>query len=221
MSDFPATAGQTASEPAPKAPKRSVAEQFADLGDRVGALPTRQRWGVIALTVLVGWFAVDELVWSWARSWAADSDRIASALARGASRRGAAPSADLRRMVATYGAVLPPADAATGREELAAAINEVLRAKGISGYSYEARTGARLKDPDASILGGAVDRIQAEVKFDTTAEALPDVVAALESHPDIELVSAMRITRNEQTRKITVQATVESWVLSAGGRRTR
>jgi hypothetical protein len=221
MSDFPATAGSSTSEPAPKARKRSIGEQVTDLGDRIGALPSRQRWAVIALAVLVGWFAVDELVWSWARSWSTESDRIAAALARGASRRGAAPSAELRRMVATYGAVLPPADAATGREELAAAINEVLRAKGISGYSYEARTGARLKDPDASVLGGAVDRIQAEVKFDTTAEALPEVIASLESHPAIELVSAMRVTRNEQTRKITVQATVESWVLSAGGRRSR
>ena len=56
------------------------------------------------------------------------------------------------------------------------------------------------------------------MRFETTAEELPSLIADLESHPGIEMVSALRVTRNEQSRKIAVQATIEAWTLSAGGR---
>jgi hypothetical protein len=59
------------------------------------------------------------------------------------------------------------------------------------------------------------------VKFDTTAEALPRIVAELEASPVIDGVTTIRLEKNEQTRKITVQATIEAWVLSAGGRGAR
>jgi hypothetical protein len=194
-----------------------VRQQAADLGARFAALPPRQRWAIGAVAVLLGFLAVDDLLWTPARHWAGEADRIAQALQRGA-QRSSSVTTDLKRAVGTFGAVEPPGDAARGREQLAESINEVAKRHKVSGYSYEARVGSRLKDPDAQVLGPAIDRLQAEVRFETTAEALPALVADLESHPGIELVSALRITRNEQSRKIAVQATIEAWTLSAGGR---
>ena len=212
------TPKQPQAEPATRsAPRRSVRQQAADLGARFAALPPRQRWAIGAVAVLLGFLAVDDLLWTPARQWAGEADRIAQALQRGA-RRNSSVTTDLKRAVGTFGAVEPPGDAARGREQLAESINEVAKRHKVSGYSYEARVGSRLKDPDAQVLGPAIDRLQAEVRFETTAEELPALIADLESHPGIEMVSALRITRNEQSRKVAVQATIEAWTLSAGGR---
>ena len=214
-----AVAGE-ATDPAPKLARKGLREQATDLRARYDALPSRQRWLVLGVMVVLGWLAADEFLWAPARAWSAESERIEQALDRGA-RRESTVTSDLRRSVATFGAVQSPGPAANGREELARSIDEVLRRHKVAGYSYEARTGQRVKDADAGVLGPAIDRLQAEVKFEVKAEDLPKVIADLESSPDIDGISALRIDKNEQTRKITVQATIEAWVLSAGGRSSR
>lgn len=206
--------------PAPKAARKGLREQAADLRARYDALPSRQRWLVLGVLVVLGWLVADEFLWAPARSWAAESERIEQALDRG-TRRETSVTSDLRRSVATFGAVQAPGPAANGREALARSIDEVLRKHKVAGYSYEARTGQRVKDADAGMLGAAIDRLQAEVKFEVKAEDLPKVIADLESSPVIDGISTLRIDKNEQTRKITVQATIEAWVQSAGGRGAR
>jgi hypothetical protein len=66
-----------------------------------------------------------------------------------------------------------------------------------------------------------VERLQAEVKFEVPADTLPALVAELEAHPVIDGIAAIRIEKNEQARKLSVQATVESWVTASGERRSR
>ena len=219
MSDHAAHAETVPARPK-TSPKRSLREQVADLRARYDALPRNQRWMVLAVLAVIGYVAADELLWAPARAWAAQSERIEQALDRGAGRA-AAVTVDLRRSVATFGPVDPPGPAATGREALARAIDGVMRRNKVAGYSYETRVGQRVKDPDAAALGAAVDRLQAEVKFEIAAEALPRLVAELEADPVIDGVTSIRIEKNDQARKLGVQATIESWVLSAGGRSAR
>ena len=130
--------------------KRSMASQWSDLKARYTSLPRRQQWVVLAAIALLGWFLADTIAWQRAAEWGAESDQIESALARGAGRQ-ATVTTDLKRNVATYGAVEVPGDAAQGREELARAINDIAKKHKVAGYSYEARTGQRLKDADAEI----------------------------------------------------------------------
>jgi hypothetical protein len=217
MTDLPTAVPDTASA---KPRARSLRAQGAELRTRFDALPSRQRWLVVAVLAVAGYLLVDEYVWSWSRAWQAESTQIEAALRRAAARRAPA-SVDLARAVATFGPVEPPADAARGREELAQAIEDVATAHKVAGYSYEVRVGPRVKDPDAAVLASAIERIQAEVRFDTTAEELPRIVADLESHPSIEAISALRIQRNDQARKMNVQATIEAWVVAGRGRRDR
>jgi hypothetical protein len=217
MTDLPTAVPDTASA---KPRARSLRAQGAELRTRFDALPSRQRWLVVAVLAVAGYLLVDEYVWSWSRAWQAESTQIEAALRRAAARRAPA-SVDLARAVATFGPVEPPADAARGREELAQAIEDVATAHKVAGYSYEVRVGPRVKDPDAAVLAPAIERIQAEVRFDTTAEELPRIVADLESHPSIEAISALRIQRNDPARKMNVQATIEAWVVAGRGRRDR
>ena len=217
MTDLPTAVPDTA---AAKPRARSLRAQGVELRARFDALPSRQRWLVVAVLAVAGYLLVDEYVWSWSRAWQAESAQIEAALRRAGARRAPA-SVDLARAVATFGPVEPPADAARGREELAQAIEDVAKAHKVAGYSYEVRVGPRVKDPDAAVLAPAIERIQAEVRFDTTADELPRIVADLESHPSIEAISSLRIQRNDQARKMNVQATIEAWVVAGRGRRDR
>lgn len=214
MTDLPDIPAPEA-KPAGKRP--SLAEQAAQLRARVDGLPRERRWAVYALLALIAWLAADDLLWAPARAWSAESDRIEEALDRG-SKRGDAVTSDLRRAIATFGPIEPPGPAATRREDLARAIDEVLRRNKVGGYSYETRFGQRVKESEGL---GAVERLQAEVKFDIPADALPAIVSELESHPTIDAVAAMRLEKNEQSRKLTVQATIECWVTGGGDRRRR
>ena len=198
----------------------SLRGQGAGLRARFDALPARQRLIVVVLAALIGYLLVDEYVWTWSRAWRAECVQTEAALRRASARRSPA-SVELARSVATFGPVEPPGDAARGREELARAIEDVAKEHKVAGYSYEVRVGPRVKDPDAPLLAPAVERMQAEVRFDTTAEELPGIIADLESHPSVEAISALRIQRNDQTRKMNVQATIEAWVVAGRGRRDR
>jgi hypothetical protein len=212
MTNLPTTPETVTPAPA----RRSLAMQWAELKAKYEALPQRQRWVVIGAIAVLAWFVADSVAWQRAAEWSAEGDQIEAALKRGATRQSTVTT-DLKRQVATYGAVGVPADAGPGREELDRAINDIAKKHKVAGYSYEARTGQRMKDPDAAVLGGSLDRLQAEVKFETTAEELPRILDELEGHPGVEAISALRLTKNDQSRKITVQATIEAWV-TAGSR---
>jgi hypothetical protein len=215
MTNLPTTTDTVTPAPA----RRTLAMQWSDLKARYDALPQRQRWIVIGAIALLAWFAADSVAWQRAAEWSAEGDQIEEALQRGACRQSTVTT-ELKRDVATYGAVNIPGEAGQGREELDRAINDIAKKHKVAGYSYEARTGQRMKDPDAAPLGGSLDRLQAEVKFETTAEELPRILDELEGHPGVETISALRLTKNEQSRKITVQATIEAWVVggSRGGK---
>lgn len=215
MTDLPDIADAETAKPAGR--RASLAEQAAQLRARVAALPRERRWAVYAVLALLAWLAADDLLWAPARAWSAEADRIEQALDRGATR-GQAVTADLKRAIATFGPVEPPGPAATRREDLARAIDEVLRRNKVGGYSYETRFGQRVKESEGL---GAVERLQAEVKFEIPADALPALVSELESHPVIDGVAAIRIEKNDQARKLGVQATIECWVTGSGERRAR
>ena len=107
MTDLPTAVPDTASA---KPRARSLRAQGAELRTRFDALPSRQRWLVVAVLAVAGYLLVDEYVWSWSRAWQAESTQIEAALRRAAARRAPA-SVDLARAVATFGPVEPPAGA--------------------------------------------------------------------------------------------------------------
>ena len=82
MTNLPANV-DTVERPRRRAPRRPLRAQVADLRARYDALPKRQQWLVLGAMVLVGWLAADELLWSRARSWSAESSQIEAALDRG------------------------------------------------------------------------------------------------------------------------------------------
>lgn len=199
-------------------PKKPLRQQAAELKQRYRAMPQRQQWLLIGVAAVVGFLLVDQYLWAQAEEWRVSGDRIEAALARSRSVQ-ANVTSDLQRSVATFGPVEPPSKDDAGRVALGNAVNEVLKKHRVAGSSFDSRAGQRIKDSNATVFNGGLERLQAELKFESTAEELPKILADLEAHPDIETISGMRLQRNEQTRKITVQATVECWVVPGAGSR--
>ncbi|MCZ6494322.1 MAG: hypothetical protein O6933_09610, partial [Planctomycetota bacterium] len=58
-----------------------------------------------------------------------------------------------------------------------------------------------------------------DFRFDAAPDEAIAIIAELESSPMIEAISSVRITRVSGTRKVTVDLTVEAWIVSAEPRR--
>ena len=54
-----------------------------------------------------------------------------------------------------------------------------------------------------------------DLRFDATPAIAAKVIAALETSPDIDAISSLRMTRQPGPRRVTVVLTVESWIVSA------
>ncbi len=203
----------TAPTPPSKPAKPSLREQWSALTGRFKALPARQQWMLVGLAVVGFYFVADEYLWSVARQWESNGDRIESALNRSSSRN-ALVTPELVRAVSVFGAVEPPGRNDQDRIELGNAINEVFKRHNVTGSSFDSRAAQRLKDPDGNIFGGiGIDRVQAEVKFEVTPDELPKVLAEIEAHPAVESISTLRLQRTpDATKRMQVQATIEAWV---------
>lgn len=208
--------------PTPKPTRPPLREQWADLAARFNAQPARLRWLMLAIGIVVAFIATDEYPWALARSWQAQGDRIERALVR-SSGRTALVNPELVRAVAVFGPVEPPGAGDEDRIELGNAINEIFKRHNVTGSSFDSRSGQRMKDPDTARFGGVgLERLQAEVKFEVTADELPKVLAEFEAHPAIESVSTLRLQRpTDPSKRLQVQATIEAWVQATGSTRSR
>lgn len=189
---------------------------------RYHAMTTGKRLCVIAVLAVLGFLAADEYSWSLARKWASEGDAIETVLRRSGKARDLVNS-DLRRAVATYGPVVPPQLGDEGGESMTRAVEDILNKFKVTGLSFDRRSGQRMRDQDTEQFGSnGLDRSQADVKFETTAEDLPKILAALEGDERIAAVTSLRIQGASQSasRRLNVQATIEAWV-QAGRSRSR
>lgn len=182
---------------------------------RFRSLPRGGKIGVIAVTVLLAWVALEQWSWSWARDWASECERIEQALS---DSRQLASGADAMAVTGAelYGPVDPPGSESEGAEALAQAVVEVVKRHGTNSFTYDAqRASSRLAG--AATVGGSqrLSKISGEVQFEATPAETAKIIADLESSPAIEAVSGLRIQKRENEGKVVVRLTVESWVYAA------
>ena len=66
--------------------------------------------------------------------------------------------------------------------------------------------------------GQRVEAIKGELRFEAKPSVTIQIISELESNPDIDAVSSVRLTKGENGR-VDVQLTVMSWVLVSDTRR--
>ena len=90
-----------------------------------------------------------------------------------------------------------------------------MRKKDIRSYGLDMRPAQALPSsvlPDvAARIGGVMGRLTADLRFEATPEAATAVVAALDADPAVDAISDLRITYRRDTRRVSVQMTVEKW----------
>ncbi len=184
-------------------------------------LPRAVRWLLITLLAVVMFIIVDDYAWALGRTWNEKADRIIRQVADAANYESREREArSLRTAIEALGPVEPPTALAPSSEALTAVVNEVLGKYGVSGeWNPKGATTMSSNDTRRAMPGKKIDRISGELRFDATVADAIAIIADFESRPEIEAVSAVRMTRQSAITKVRVNMTIDAWVISESGSR--
>ena len=114
-------------------------------------------------------------------------------------------------------------EAVEANEALTETVNAIIKRHTVSKDDFKIRRPARLPTGTLEkIVKGSnkrVEKLTGELRFEATSENMLAIIAELESSPDIESVSHVRLNKLSGTRKLSVQLQVEAWILASVTRR--
>ncbi|MFB3138343.1 MAG: hypothetical protein ACE10B_03885 [Phycisphaerales bacterium] len=191
--------------------------------NRFRQLPRAVQWASLAAIGIGLFLLYDEHVRPITTTWHDHADEMLKEV--GEAARSENRSRQLRAMrepILGLGAVETPSNEAQGSNALNDAVNEVLKRHNVTRDSFNLRGATRLPRSTLSQIiqtNQLVQRITGDFRFDAAPDEAIAIIAELESSPMIEAISSVRITRVSGTRKVTVDLTVEAWIVSAEPRR--
>ena len=191
--------------------------------NRFRQLPRAVQWAGLAAIGIGLFLLYDEHVRPITTTWHDHADEMLKEV--GEAARSENRSRQLRTMrepILGLGAVETPGNEAQGSNALNDAVNEVLKRHNVTRDSFNLRGATRLPRSTLSQIiqtNQLVQRITGDFRFDAAPDEAIAIIAELESSPMIEAISSVRITRVSGTRKVTVDLTVEAWIVSAEPRR--
>lgn len=191
--------------------------------NRFRSWPRAAQAGAVVAALLVGWWLCSDTVWSWARGYSDRAGELRNLLARSQeqTRKGLNEARD---SVLAHGRVQPPRRPEEGAALLAQAATRIIKSnEGVTAYKYEARGISRLPGSALRDLVGAnqrAERVTAEIQFEAAPDIVAKVLAELESSPEIDSISTLRMVRLDASKKLRVRAVIEAWVVSSGGSRS-
>jgi len=185
-------------------------------------LPRAAQWLTFAIVFTVLFLAWHSVLGEIAANWNASADTIEADVRT--VRNSREVLADLKRLgdpITAIGEVATPGGKNEGGVAMSNAVIEIM---GTMKYSFglNASGGNLPQDISRSVSRGGqrLSRLTGDLKFEATPEKAVDIIAAFETHPDIEAVSSVRLTRSS-AGKLTVRLTLEAWVVAektTGGR---
>jgi hypothetical protein len=187
------------------------------------ALPRSMRWalmGAAGVALFLVWDSASRPV---TESWQAKADELQADLARVRSSRDLGQELKHRAkmdLVVAFGPVEIPGSEADGKKGLTDAVNEILRDYSISDNSFDLRQSGRLPKGSLSAIarGKRVTRLRGDLRFEAAVEDVTDIIAQLESSPQIESISSVRLNKLGN-RRLQVYLILDTWVLSASSDR--
>ena len=186
---------------------------------RYRGLPSTMRWSIAAGVVAVVFLLWNDYIVRMTDEWNQRSEQMLASVDEAAGDTQRLQSLRvLRPVVLGLGPIDAPADESTAEKRLNTAINEVLRNHTVSQDSYSYRGPNKLRRGTLSRViapGKQVERITGDLRFDATPGVAAKIIAELEASPDIDAISSFRMTRQPGPRKVTVDLTVEAWIVTA------
>ena len=191
--------------------------------NRFRQLPRAVQWAGLAAIGIGLFLLYDEHVRPITTTWHDHADEMLTEVGEAAkSENRSRQLRAMREPILGLGAVETPSNEAQGSNALNDAVNEVLKRHSVTRDSFNLRGATRLPRNTLSKIiqtNQLVQRITGDFRFDAAPDEAVAIIAELESSPVIEAISSLRITRVSGTRKVTVDLTVEAWVVSAEPRK--
>ena len=187
---------------------------------RFRRLPRALQWAVYAAVGMGGFVVVNDHVWKQAAEWRRQADSIQADLQDVHDGRSIADKLlKMQDTIVAHGPVSIPDsdDAEAGSDAFNATVTAVLKAHSVRNDSFDRRDLSKLKLDHASFVpaGQEAHYISGDLRFEASPDEAVAVIAELESSPDIEAVTSVRMTRPGSARRVKVQVTLEAWVLTA------
>lgn len=191
---------------------------------RFNELPRAAKWALIGTVTIIGFLIYTDYLRNFADRWNSEADAIRSQVRQAASTMDQLDSGrSMQDLISGLGVVEKPADEAKANEALTETVNAIIKRHAVSNDDFKIRPPARLPTGTLEkIVRGnnkRVERLTGELRFEASSENMLAIIAELESSPDIESVSHVRLNKLAGTRKLSVQLQVEAWILTSVTRR--
>lgn len=170
--------------------------------------------GLLAVMVLLLW---QWYVWAAATTLNERADEYKEAITR-AGESDHQLNDRIEAAILALGETEPLTDEVMGTAELSAVIARVLDDHNVLSRDVDTKPRVKFSSRDRPRMvpaGYDGERVTAEVRFEASPEDAFAVIAELESSPEVETVSKVRISRTTDRRKktVNVQMSVEAWVV--------
>lgn len=194
----------------------------APIWQRYRKLPRATQWALAAGIAVVVFLIYDSIVGPLTGSWNEQADEMLAdvATATGGGQR-ARQVSGLREPILALGVVSMPGTESDANQALHAIVNDVLKRHPVSRDSFNYHGAAKLPRGtlrDVLASGQSLERISGDLRFDAEPEEAMSIIAELEDSPNIESISSVRMTRQAGPQKVTVDLTVDAWIVSADTR---
>ncbi len=191
---------------------------------RFNELPRAAKWALIGIVTIIALLIYIDYLRNFADQWNSEADRIRSQVRQAASTNSQLDGGrSMEDLISGLGEVEKPADEAKANEALTETVNAIIKRHAVSKDDFKIRRPARLPTGTLEkIVKGSnkrVEKLTGELRFEATSENMLAIIAELESSPDIESVSHVRLNKLSGTRKLSVQLQVEAWILASATRR--
>ena len=197
---------------------------MSDVRSKWSQMPRATRWGVLAGAGIVAYFGLFEPWLGRMQSLSSKASAKTAELANLSGRAGSieAAKASMLQGLARYGEGTLPGDAAAGSIALNKRLEAVLQEHAVKGATTTART-ASLNAGPLNPAGSTtrLDRLVAELQFESSPETASAGLAALERAPEVSAVSRVEWRTPgggggaKSDRQVRVTMSVEAWIRSA------
>ena len=192
-----------------------MSDQFAELYHRLHELPRAVRWAIHAAIGIILFLIWDTYLGPIQRSWSAAADEIETNVSELRSADYEDRIRRLRSAIQAHGPLKLPAGEAEATEEMSRVVNEVMneyRSVVNDSFSLAVR-GALPKNavPDLTQGRQRISRLVGELQFDADARDVFEIIAHLESRPEIESIISLTLQRLPD-QGMNVRLEIESWI---------
>ena len=188
-------------------------------------LPRATQWALIAAVSIVVYLAYSDYVWAISDDWNTQADRIKARLQTSHIKADNLKNIKkLEPLIRGIGPVEEPQkDIGAANAALTQTINTILKSHSVTDDDFRASPPVRLPPQTLTNLtkgtSNRVESLSVELKFEATVQTTMAIISELESSPNIESISHVRLSKLSGAKKLSVRLTVVTWVYSPATRR--